>query len=190
MKGEGQSIGPPQPPIVARETDMGELSGTPLAGSGQVLTRSTAAGEVISIMDPVVFDEANYKIKPSSYGFLKELCDMINQDEYAVEIVGHTDSRPSEEKSASSNWAISALKALEVLKFFVVIGKVHPARLTAYGRAEYKPILSNETRQTRAQNRRVEIVLGGRPRQGLEKLSQHNPSGFVVFKRFVFRIFD
>lgn len=190
MKGEGQSIGPPQPPIVSRETHPGELVGMKLSGSGQVLTRSTATGEAISIQDQVIFDEANYKIKPSSYGFLKKLCEMINQDEYPVEIVGHTDSRPSDEKSADSNWAISALKALEVLKFFVVIGKVRPARLTAYGRAEYKPIVSNETRQTRAQNCRVEIVLGGRPRQSLEQISHNKPPGFVVFKRFVFRIFD
>jgi chemotaxis protein MotB len=190
MKGEGQSIGPPQPPIVSRETEPGEFVGMKLSGSGPVLTRSTATGEAITIQDQVIFDEANYKIKPSSYGFLKELCEMINQDGYPVEIVGHTDSMPSDEKSADSNWAISALKALEVLKFFVVIGKVEPARLTAYGRSEYKPILSNETRQTRAQNRRVEIVLGGRPRQSLEQIVQKKPSGFVVFKRFVFRIFD
>ncbi len=190
MKGEGQSIGPPQPPMVSRETEMGELSGMKLSGDGQVLTRSTATQESIILQDSVIFDEANYKIKPSSYAFLKKLSETINQDEYPVEIVGHTDSRPSDEKSLDSNWAISALKALEVLKFFVVIGKIDPARLTAYGQGEYKPIVSNETRQTRAQNRRVEIILGGRPRQSLNQIYQKEPSRFVVFKRFVFRIFD
>jgi len=121
---------------------------------------------------------------------LRKLCEMINQHEYPVEIVGHTDSRPPDEKTAGSNWELSALKALEVLKFFVVIGNVAPARLTAYGRAEYKPIVTNETRQTRAQNRRVDIILGGKLRQGLEQISEKKSSGFVVFKRFVFRILD
>jgi chemotaxis protein MotB len=190
MKGEGQSIGPPQPPIVSRETDMEEFSGMKLSGDGQVLTRSTATGETISILDPVIFDEANYKIKPSSYAFLKKLSEMINQDEYPVEIVGHTDSMPSGERSPNSNWELSALKALEVLKFFVVIGKIEPARLTAYGKGQYNPVASNETRQTRAQNRRVEIILGGRPQQSLEQIHRKEPSRFVVFKRFVFHIFD
>jgi len=190
MKGKGQSIGPPQPPIISRETDAGELVGMKLPGSGQVVMRNTAKGETISIQDRFIFDEANYKIKPSSYGFLRKLCEMINQHEYPVEIVGHTDSSPPDEKTAGSNWELSALKALEVLKFFVVIGNVAPARLTAYGRAEYKPIVTNETRQTRAQNRRVDIILGGKLRQGLEQISEKKSSGFVVFKRFVFRILD
>lgn len=192
MKSEGHSISPPQPPMIERDTDSSELVESKLPGAGRVFRRRTPEGEIISIQDRLLFDEGSYHIRPRSFGFLKALSNIINQDDYPVEITGHTDSRPPDEKSVHSNWELSSLRALEVLKFFVVIGKVKARRLTAYGRAEYDPIASNETRQTRARNNRVDVVLG---RQALQRLKNvlgqgEKPSRLVVFKRFVFRIFD
>jgi chemotaxis protein MotB len=192
MKSSGQSITPPQPPMINRETDPSELLDMPMAGAGRVFRRSTAKEEIISLEDRVLFDEGSYQIRPSSYGFLKGLCEIINKDDYPVEISGHTDSRPLDERSGYPNWALSSLRALEVLKFFVVLGDVLPSRLTAYGRAEYSPIASNETRQTRARNNRVDIVLSNRSLNRLTRVFKEGPrpSSLVVFKRFVFRIFD
>lgn len=192
MKSKGQSITRPQAPMIERDTDPSELIEAQMPGAGRVFRRNTPTGEVISLDDQVLFDEGSYQVKPSSFGFLKGLCEIINQDDYPVEITGHTDSRPSDERPGLSNWALSSLRALEVLKFFVVLGEVSPSRLTAYGRAEFSPIASNETRQTRARNNRVEIVLSNK---SLERLGQifkegEKPSALVVFKRFVFRIFD
>jgi chemotaxis protein MotB len=192
MKSEGQSITSPQAPMIERDTDPSELAGADVPGAGRVFSRSTPTGEVISIADRLLFDEGGYQVRPSSFGFLKSLCDIINQEDYPVEITGHTDSRPSDESFGLSNWALSSLRALEVLKFFVVLGEVSPARLTAYGRAEFSPIASNETRQTRSRNNRVEIVLSN---NSLEKLGsvlkkEEKPSALVVFKRFVFQILD
>jgi chemotaxis protein MotB len=180
----------PQAPIDCRETEAIEIFGLDGPSSKSVTIRTIPKGEVISIQDRVLFDEGSYKIKPASYAFLKRLSDIINQEEYPVEIRGHTDSRPPDEKSVRSNWELSSLKALEVFKFFVVIGEVLPSRLTAYGCGEFRPITSNETRQTRAQNRRVDVILAHGAQEKLNQLFQKGQSKFVVFKRFVFRIFD
>ena len=172
------------------ESAIGKKFGLGLPGPGEVTVQSTAEGKVISIQDKVIFDKGNYRIRRSSYAFLKRLCDTINQDRYPVEITGHTDSIPADEKAWGSNWEISSLRALEVLKFFVAIGKVDPIRLIAYGGGQYRPVASNETRQTRAQNRRVDIVLDRRSRDRLSQIYKEEPSGFFIFKRFVFSIFD
>lgn len=205
MSGEGKSISPPQAPMLREDDskiaptelpmDESQMEMRGLIGLGMpdprpVTIRTTSKGRVISIQDQVVFDKDSYRIKPSSYAFLRELCEVINQDKYPVEITGHTDNIPADEKPFGSNWEISALRALEVLKFFAVIGKVKSTRLTAYGCNEYKPIASNETRRTRAQNRRVDIILDQQSRQRLQEFYNKEPSGFFVFKRFVFRIFD
>ena len=153
MKGEGESVLPTRPLVISHEKTPGEVIALSKTTSGLTSLWTTPEGKVISIRDEVIFDEESYKIRPSSYGFLGKLCEMINQDEYPVKITGHTDNRLPDEKSFHSNWEISSLRAMEVLKFLVVIGKVDPMRLTAYGCGEYKPIASNETRQTRAQNR-------------------------------------
>lgn len=191
MKGEGESIVPPQPPVASLEGPLGEELGLiSETRSGLISLRTSPEAKVISIRDKVLFDEGSYKIRPSSYGFLRKLCWMINQDQYPVKITGHTDNRPPDEKSFHSNWEISSLRAMEVLKFFVVIGKVDPVRLIAYGCGEYKPIASNETRQTRSQNRRVDIIMDYRSEAELKQIFWKDSSRFFVFKRFLFRLFD
>ncbi len=120
----------------------------------------------------------------------RDFCSACFTEKYPVEIKGYTDSRPAGEKSTGSNWEISALKALELMKFFLVIGEVPPSRLTAYGRGEYDPIESNDTRKLRAQNRRVEIFLEQSESGKLRDVYKKKTSGLVVFKRFVFSIFD
>ena len=190
MKGEGESVLPTRPLIISHEKSLGEVTALSKTTSGLTSLWTAPEGKVISIRDEVIFDEGSYKIRPSSYGFLGKLCEMINQDEYPVKITGHTDNRLPDEKSFHSNWEISSLRAMEVLKFFVVIGKVHPMRLTAYGCAEYKPIASNKTRQTRAQNRRVDIILDHRCEARVKQICREGSSRFFVFKRFLFRMFD
>jgi len=190
MRGAGESISPSQAPLVPQEGALSEALGISKPMSGLVSLWTSPEGKVITIHDKVIFDEGSYKIRLSSYGFLKRLCKIINQDKYPVEITGHTDNRPPDEKSFHSNWEISSLRAMEVLKFFAVIGKVAPMRLTAYGCGEYKPIASNKTRQTRAQNRRVDIILDHSSKARLKQISQEGSSRFFVFKRFLFRMFD
>jgi chemotaxis protein MotB len=203
FSGEGVGLGKPTAPMekVSQAFPESGAAGTlgsvvtrkfglGLPGTAELTIRSTPTENIVSIQDQLVFDKGRYRIKRSSYGFLKKLCDIINQDTYPVEITGHTDSIPADEKAVGSNWEISSLRAMEVLKFFVAIGKVDPERIIAYGCAKYRPVASNETRQTRAQNRRVDIVLDHRSRQRLEQIYKEEPSGFFVFKRFVFSIFD
>lgn len=190
MKGDGKGISPPQAPIANHDEAISEILAKGQPTSGLISLSTTPEGKIVSIRDELLFDKGSYNIKLSSYRFLRKLCEMTNQDKYPVEITGHTDNRPGDAKSFQSNWEISSLKAIEVLKFFVVIGKVDPMRLTAYGCGEYKPVESNETRQTRAQNRRVDIILDHKTEARLKEISRQDASRFFVFKRFVFRMFD
>lgn len=192
MMGRGQSITPPQSPMMRRDTEQFEVVQGSTPRAGRVFKRNTSDGDVITLEDRVLFDEGSHRIRLSSYAFLQGLCGIVNQHEYPIEITGHTDDRPPDEKSVDSNWELSSLRAVEVLKFFVVIGKVHPSRLTAYGRAGQNPIASNETRETRAINNRVDIAVKPKSLDGLGKIldKARVPSWLLVFKRFVFRIFD
>ncbi|CAN2048640.1 Flagellar motor protein MotB [Candidatus Magnetomoraceae bacterium gMMP-1] len=158
--------------------------------SGKVFIRTTPEGEVISILYEVLFEEGSYLIKPLSYDFLLKICKIINEDTHPVKISGHTDSRPPDEQLVSSNWEFSSLHALEILRFFIEKGGVLPERIRGYGRAEFDPIASNETKQTRAKNRRIDIILDHRVRGKLKQLYQKEPSSLFIFKKFVFDIFS
>lgn len=189
FKCEFEEVLTPQPPVT-RDEGTRELLSPSETTSGPLFLRTSLEGKTISIQDQMVFDKGSCTIKQSSYRFLKSLCEMINQDKFPVEITGHTDNRPPDEESFQSNWELSAMKAQEVLKFFVVIGKVDPARLAAYGCGKYRPVASNETRETRAQNHRVDIMLDHRSEAWLKQIYRKEPSRFFVFKRFLFRMFD
>lgn len=190
LRSEGEGIAPSQAPMMPQEKEIKEALGISKPMSGLISLWTSPEGKVISLHDKVLFDEGSYNIRPSSYGFLRKLSEIINQDKYPVKITGHTDNRQPDEKSPHSNWEISSLRALEVLKFFVVIGKIPSMRLTAYGCGEYKPIASNKTRQTRAQNRRVDIILSHKAKARLKQICGQGSTRFFVFKRFLFRMFD
>ncbi|KPA13412.1 flagellar motor protein MotB [Candidatus Magnetomorum sp. HK-1] len=157
--------------------------------SGKVMIRVTSEGVVISMLYDLLFVEGTYELKPSSVPFLKRVCDIINQDDHIVRITGHTDSRPPEEKAVGSNWELSSLKALKIFQFFVDTGKIDPLRVTSYGRAEHHPIASNETRRTRAMNRRIDVTVDLSLRDKIKELYEKEPSSFFMFQRFVFDIF-
>jgi outer membrane protein OmpA-like peptidoglycan-associated protein len=70
-----------------------------------------------------------------------------------VEIAGHTDDRGSE----GGNQKLSEERANAAMLYLVDIG-VPPERLTARGAGESEPIDTNNTRDGRARNRRVELT--------------------------------
>ena len=71
-----------------------------------------------------------------------------------VQIVGHTDSRGSSMKNA----ALSQRRANSVMNALINKG-VSSSRLSAIGRGEDMPIASNNTKDGRAMNRRIEAEL-------------------------------
>ena len=74
-----------------------------------------------------------------------------------VQLTGHTDSTGP----AAYNQRLSERRAKSVMDYMASQG-VAASRMTMVGRGEEQPIASNATREGRAMNRRVEIVLSGK----------------------------
>lgn len=84
---------------------------------------------------------------------------LIKSPDQTVNIVGHADDIPPGPGSRfKDNWEISALRAVNVLRFFLQSG-IDQKRLTATGLADLQPLFPNNSEENRAQNRRVDIVL-------------------------------
>lgn len=75
-------------------------------------------------------------------------------DKTAIHVVGHTDSSGSD----AYNQKLSEQRAQAVGQFMANRG-VNTQRLLTWGRGESEPIASNDTKQGRAENRRVDIVI-------------------------------
>jgi chemotaxis protein MotB len=155
----------------------------------QISLKSREGKEIITINEKFLFDENKLKLKTSSYPVLSKLCDFIKNENYPVEIAGHTDNRPAEEKRYKSNWELSTLMAMQVFKYFESAGGIHPDRLEAYGCGSHRSIASNDTRQSRAQNRRVDIILNFSAPAYIKRIYRKKPSGIFTYMKFDFRIF-
>jgi outer membrane protein OmpA-like peptidoglycan-associated protein len=76
--------------------------------------------------------------------------------EHAVSVEGHTDAVGSE----VANQRLSEQRA-EAVRAALIAAGIDPARVTAVGYGQNRPIADNATAAGRAQNRRVEIVILG-----------------------------
>ena len=116
---------------------------------------------VITFLGDVLFDSGKSKLIESSTHKLAKVAEVLNSTvkSLKVGVEGHTDNVPIKYSQWGSNWDLSTARALSVLHFLVDQQNVNPQRLSASGYGEYVPIVSNETKEGRQKNRRVEIVI-------------------------------
>jgi len=91
---------------------------------------------------------------------LVDLEDTIPEDiDWVLRVDGHTDRQPvSGAGEFSSNWELSAARAISVVQYLIDQG-VPPDRLVAAGFGEFRPIAEGESDEAFARNRRIELKL-------------------------------
>jgi chemotaxis protein MotB len=76
----------------------------------------------------------------------------------SFQAAGHTDNKSIKTKRFPSNWELSGARGIGVTKLLIEYGL--PAdRISAAAYADTQPVASNDTKEGRAQNRRIEIAL-------------------------------
>lgn len=118
-------------------------------------------GLTITFVAEVLFDSGKDVLKPDSLEKLNKLADVLQTTvkDLNVGIEGHTDNDPIKYSGWKSNWELSAHRALSVLHYLIDEEKVSPERLSATGYGEFHPVASNDTKEDKAKNRRVEVVI-------------------------------
>jgi len=126
----------------------------------QVKVEMQGKGLVITFVSEVLFDSGKAKLRKDSYPKLDKVADVLNTTvlDLNVGIEGHTDNKPIKRSGWKSNWELSTARALSVLHYLSDKSVSEP-RLAAIGYGEYKPVASNDTKEGRQANRRVEIVI-------------------------------
>lgn len=126
----------------------------------QIKLQMMEKGLVITVVGDLLFDSGKAKIRSEAYPLLDKVSTILkdNMARFNVGIEGHTDNVPIQRSGWKSNWELSTSRALNVLHYLVKDG-ISPERLSTIGYGEYRPVASNETKDGRKQNRRVEIVI-------------------------------
>jgi len=136
-----------------------ELKGVVGSFSRDLNVRRDERGVIVSLGEGSLFAPGSVEIKESSLKVLAELSLILKGISNKVLIEGHTDNLPVRSSRYRSNWEISTLRAVSVLRLFIEKFGLPPERFIVAGYGEYKPLRENTTHEGRAKNRRVDIVI-------------------------------
>lgn len=137
------------------EQGMGGVTG---GGMGGVSVEMSREGIVIRAYGNILFESGKATLQQSSQAFLTLVTKRLRSMPNKVRIEGHCDSIPIQGPLHASNWELSTARALALVHYLSDAG-VAPYRLGAVGYGEFRPLASNDTREGRARNRRVDIVI-------------------------------
>ena len=121
------------------------------------ITKIEAPKEMTIVLDEraLNFDFDKSNVKPQYFELLNNLKDFIEQNNYEVTIVGHTDSIGSN----AYNFKLSRRRAESVKAKLLEFGLTEDRIVGIEAMGEEQPIATNATKEGRAQNRRVEFKL-------------------------------
>jgi outer membrane protein OmpA-like peptidoglycan-associated protein len=142
---------------VKAEADQAELRTTLLRQFNDILeTRDTARGLIVNVGD-VLFETGRYELRSTAREKLARFAGLVlAHPGLNVQAEGFTDSTGTDEL----NDRLSQQRADAVGDFLTMQG-LSRDRVTTRGYGPRYPVASNETREGRQQNRRVELVVSG-----------------------------
>ena len=128
------------------------------------ILNSEAPKEMTIVLDEraLNFDFDKSNVKPEYYDLLKNIKEFVEQNNYEITIVGHTDSIGSN----AYNFKLSRRRAESVKAKLLEFGLSEDRIVGIEAMGEEQPIATNATKEGRAQNRRVEFKLVKRGSKG------------------------
>ena len=130
------------------------VSNFKIAKGGVDLRRKLLSEGKIST-NGILFDSSSANIQPQSLGIVRQISQVLMQDEnIKLNIIGHTDADGTED----SNLQLSKSRSAAVKHALVNIYKISGDRLQTDGKGESVPVGDNSTSDGKAQNRRVEFI--------------------------------
>ncbi len=127
----------------------------------QVRLLRSGSSRTAVLPESLLFEPGSNKLSEKGKRFLARVAAVIKGGGYPVTLNGYTDDAPPLRADGKDNFAISADRALAVLRFLVGQG-VNSQRLAAFGLAGYHPMVPNNSASHRRLNNRVEMVFDAR----------------------------
>ena len=113
----------------------------------------------ISLSDKMLFKSGSYTVTERAREILAKVAIVINgKPDFEALVEGHTDDVPYSNGPLIDNWDLSVKRSTAIVRELQDLG-VQPGQLIAAGRAEYNPMVSNDTPANRAINRRTKIYV-------------------------------
>lgn len=112
----------------------------------------------IAIRDRLLFPSGQIEIQSNGIAVIKRLASLLRDLPGVISVEGHTDDVPIHSDRFPSNWELSAGRAASVVRALTEAG-LPAQRLRAIGYADSRPLVRGIDNESRAQNRRVTLVI-------------------------------
>jgi chemotaxis protein MotB len=154
--------------MAAKEASMKKLKETLSkalnAFEGKGLTIEQKNGKVyVSMENKLLFQTGSWAVGVEGKKAVVEVAKVLAQNpDISVLIEGHTDDDKIVGNiggGIENNWDLSTKRATAIVNILSENKGVKKDNLTAAGRGEFSPLLSNDTPEGKAKNRRIEIIL-------------------------------
>jgi chemotaxis protein MotB len=130
-----------------------------LIEGGKLNVRIRDGKLMLELPSAVLFPTGKAEISDDGSVTLREVASVLAQiREREFQVAGHTDNVPITSGRFEDNWALSTARSVAVVRALIEMG-VDPKGLSASGYSKYRPTAPNDTKQNKAQNRRIEIIL-------------------------------
>jgi chemotaxis protein MotB len=131
---------------------------------GEITIESKQSNLVIYAADRLFFASGSAVLSDNGKSSLNKIGAVLKNriPDRMVRIEGHTDNVPigkDLQGKFPSNWELSAVRAVNVVKYLSQDANVDVNRISAAAYGEFSPIASNSTEEGRAINRRIEIQI-------------------------------
>ena len=154
--------------IAAKDASMKKLKETLSkslkAFEGKGLTVEQRNGKVyVSMENKLLFATGSWAVGTEGKVAVVEVGKVLAQNtDISVLIEGHTDNDKilgNIGGGIENNWDLSTKRATAIVTILSENKGVNKENLTAAGRGEFAPLMSNDTQEGKAKNRRIEIIL-------------------------------
>jgi type VI secretion system protein ImpK len=151
---------PPPPPVPTIEQQVAKVAGFLDQEIKDGIVEVFPKGNTLTIRlaGSGMFGSGSDQLKAAFDDPIDRVAEALNDEPGRVIVVGHSDNVPIRSARFPSNMALSLARAKSVMARMADELSA-PERLSAEGRADKEPIADNATREGRAKNRRIEVLL-------------------------------
>ena len=114
---------------------------------------------IIRIQEKGSFPSGRANLNPDFFEVISKITEVIAGTPGKIVVAGHTDNIPISTKRFRSNWELSTARAVTVVHAILSNSSIDAGRLKIEGLADSNPLAPNDSRDNRAKNRRVELII-------------------------------
>lgn len=126
-------------------------------GMLEVVTENTKI--IIRIQEKGSFPSGSANLDPDFFAVISKITDVIANTPGKIIVAGHTDDVPISTKRFRSNWELSSARAVTVVHAMLSNAAIDERRFLIEGFADAQPLVPNDSKEHRALNRRVELII-------------------------------